>query len=284
NTTSALYAIDRNGDNVEHFPVSFSNKATAPITVFDYDKNKDYRILVSTQDKKIHNYSAAGEPVKGWVMVPLENQVKLPMQHVDIAGKDYLIGLDEIGKVYVVGRNGESRVNLKEKLPVKSFNNTFYLERGKGLSKTFLVTTDSVGTVFKLNLADELEKKPLKEFSVFHKMDFKDLNGDKNREYIYIDGNKLFAFNSLKHQKFEHEFKNKILSPAQFFLFPDGYGRIGVTDANAEEIYLFDEAGNIYRDFPLKGATQFSIGNINQDNNLNLVCGSGRNIYLYQLK
>jgi hypothetical protein len=283
NTREYLYLLDRNGNLVDKFPVKLPELATAPLALMDYEGKKDYRILIPLKDNKIYNFSAEGEPVKGFAPVMLENQANLSVQHIEIGGKDLLFAVDTKGKVYVFDRKGDPRARLKEKLPFNP-NSVFYIEKGKDLAKTFITTTDSSGVIFKLNLLDELEKLPIQEFSAQHKVDFKDIDADKVKEYIFLDQRKLYVFNTTKQKVFSHEFKNPIPQPTQYFLFPDGKGKIGVTDPKAEEIYLFDEAGNLFYNFPLRGATGFSIGNINQGNGLNLVTGAGRNIFLYQIK
>ena len=45
NTETKIHLIDRNGNNVENYPVTLRSPATNGIAVFDYEKNKDYRII-----------------------------------------------------------------------------------------------------------------------------------------------------------------------------------------------------------------------------------------------
>ena len=55
-TSNRLYILDRNGKNVKPFPIKIPNsKNLTPLSVFDYDKNRNYRFLV-TQDNNIFMY------------------------------------------------------------------------------------------------------------------------------------------------------------------------------------------------------------------------------------
>ncbi|MDQ3193182.1 MAG: DUF3352 domain-containing protein [Bacteroidota bacterium] len=281
NTSSKLYLLDRNGDKVDKYPVVFKEKATSALSLFDYDNNLDYRILIPQSDNKIYNYSGSGEMLKGFSPVITQMPVNIPVQHLSLNGKDYVIAVDSSGKVYIFDRKGDSRINLKEKLNICT---NLFIEKGKDLSKTYLISTDSSGIINKLNLMDELEKINLSESFSTHHFDYKDITGDKMKEFVYVHDDMLNIFNQNKDELFKYKFKNNLDLSSQYFYFPDGYGKTGITDKIAEEIYLFDERGNLFENFPLKGTTLFSIGDINQDNNLNIVVGSGRNIYLYQIR
>src|SRR5690606_19585162 len=45
-TPHRVYVMDRNGKDVGPFPAKFNDNITQPLSVFDYDKNKNYRKLV----------------------------------------------------------------------------------------------------------------------------------------------------------------------------------------------------------------------------------------------
>ena len=44
-TQKRLYILDRNGKNVGEFPIKFSDDITQPVSVFDYDKKRNYRFF-----------------------------------------------------------------------------------------------------------------------------------------------------------------------------------------------------------------------------------------------
>ena len=63
-TPHKVYLIDRNGKDVAPFPGNFNDVITQPLSVFDYDKDKNYRLLV-TQGKNILMYDKNLKEVKG---------------------------------------------------------------------------------------------------------------------------------------------------------------------------------------------------------------------------
>jgi uncharacterized protein YjiK len=66
NTAGKIFLIDRNGNNVQGFPITLASPATNGVSVFDYDKNRNYRYFVACEDRKIHAFDHAGKPINGW--------------------------------------------------------------------------------------------------------------------------------------------------------------------------------------------------------------------------
>src|SRR5690606_33045888 len=91
NTAGKVYLIDRLGRDVEGFPVALKTHASAPLSVFDYEGKKDYRILVPTVDGRLLNLGADGRPVQGWSPERLPSPACAAVEHVRIKGKDFLV-------------------------------------------------------------------------------------------------------------------------------------------------------------------------------------------------
>ena len=60
NTKDKIFLIDRNGNNVDGFPITLSDKASAPLAVFDYDSDRSYRILQTLVNGESAMYDIAG--------------------------------------------------------------------------------------------------------------------------------------------------------------------------------------------------------------------------------
>ncbi len=61
-----IHLLDRNGNYVERYPVKLRSPATNPLALFDYDNNRNYRLLIAGEDKMIYAYDKSGSVVKGW--------------------------------------------------------------------------------------------------------------------------------------------------------------------------------------------------------------------------
>jgi outer membrane protein assembly factor BamB len=283
NTKDKIYLIDRNGNFVDKFPVKLKAEASSPLAVLDYDINKQYRILIPCADNKIYNYTLTGELLKGWNIPEMDSPAATYVHYERIGDKDYLITIDIKGRVYVFDRKGDLRLTLKERITGTEKAN-YFIDKGKDLSKTYIITTDTSGNILRLNLNDELEKISIKEYSRNHLFDYMDINNDKVKEFIFIDDNKMNVFSADKEQVFSLESKNKIKHLPLHLLFPDNTRKMGITDPASEEAFIYDEYGNLLNDFPLRGSSLFTVTDINSDRKLNLIIGLGKTLYLYELK
>ena len=56
NTTNKLFLVDRLGRNVKDYPFKIEGETNLQHSLFDYDDNKDYRIIIANDKGKIFNY------------------------------------------------------------------------------------------------------------------------------------------------------------------------------------------------------------------------------------
>lgn len=285
NTASSIYLVDRNGKDVTGFPLKLEAPASTGLTVIDYDKNRNYRILIPCSNGVVYNYEIGGQPVKGWDLPKMKGTVKKPFLYFSQDGKDYLTCIDEKGNIYVLDRSGKNRVTVNGKLAI-SKNNSFFIEPGKNIGKTRIVATDSTGNIIRIYFNGNIEHIKIDDFSDQHFFGFWDINNDKSAEYIFADKNdlKVYAQDNLRYSLFNYRFESEITQHPLLFDFPDNKKFIGIPDSRSNKICLFDEKGAMPEDFPIFGNTSFSIGDINHEGELYLVTGSGNHIFTYLLK
>lgn len=282
NTRNNIYLFDRNGDDLKGFPIKLKSPATNSLSVIDYENNKEYRLFIATENKKIICYKPTGEQVSGFKFGKTDNAVSVPVKYFRAGNKDNLCAIDMKGKVYIIDRHGDTRVKLKEQMPGGISN--YFIEPGKDYAATTIISSDTLGNIIKINLGGDKESIKLQSFQTSPYFDYKDLNNDNKMEYIFLTRNELKVFSDDKSLLFKYDFKDTINSAPQFFLFPDGTGKIGIVSEKANEIYLFYENGSLYNGFPLTGKTFFSIGDINNEGSYTIVTGSAdKRIYVYQL-
>jgi hypothetical protein len=157
NTSTQIHLIDRNGNYVQGYPIELASPATGGIAVFDYEKNRDYRILVACENKKICNYTINGKPTEGFSFPETADLVRLPLQWIRVNQKDYLVAADIAGNVYVTGRRGEVRLTLKNRITPGC--TSWFIDAGKDVSKTYIHFVDAENkTLNRLSLGDVSEK------------------------------------------------------------------------------------------------------------------------------
>lgn len=278
-TTSKIHLIDRLGNYVNKYPINLRSNATAPLSVFDYENNKNYRILIPCEDKKVYLYDADGNIVKGWEFTNTENLVKNEACYFKIGKEEYIIFHDDY-RLYAISRKGGTKITFLSKFKF-SESNKIYLDVQK--ASTRFVTSDDNGIIRYFSTNGNQDSLYIKDFGKNHYFLVEDLDYDGNSDYLFADSNKLEAYNCNKKLLFSLNFEDKILFEPNIYKFASNQIKIGVVCK--EKIYLLNEDGSYFEDFPLKGRTPFSIGYLNNiANKFNLIVGGPENLlYNYNI-
>ncbi|MBS1651808.1 MAG: hypothetical protein JSU07_07355 [Bacteroidetes bacterium] len=140
NSKNYLHLIDRNGNYVEGYPVKTPAEITCPITLIDYDNDKNYRIIFPCNNKTLYNYSAFGVKHEGFTPIKTKNKVILPVYFIRLGLSDYLTAIDEGGEVYLFSRKGDIRAQFKN----KSIEHckSYCIEEGTNFKNTYFAYLD----------------------------------------------------------------------------------------------------------------------------------------------
>ena len=278
-TENYIHLIDRNGNYVENYPVRLRSKSTAGIALFDYDKNRNYRFFIPCEDKKVYAYSKEGTLLSGWGFPGSDHIVRQTISHFRVQDKDFIVFADA-NKTYILDRKGNERVIVKTTFS-KSANNHFYLHNTNNAATSYLLTTNTDGKLAKIYFDGNIELLDLGDFSTGHYFDYKDINSNGKGDYIFLDNNKLNVFDNNGKTIFEKKIESNISSRPVYYHFSHTNRKIGLVSKTEEKIYLINNNGEIYKNFPLEGKTLFSIGYFDlTSSRFNLIVG-GRNNFLY---
>ena len=273
-----LHLIDRNGNYVERYPVKLRSPAAGPLSVFDYDNNRDYRLFIAGDDRKIYAYDKSGGVVRGWNQYRTQGVVKSEIKFFRVSGKDYIVAGDETG-LYLLDRRGSVRLTTKE--PVrKAVNSEIRLTTGTDPS---LVCSSPDGVIQIISFTGAVKKIETIKFSPAHSFEYFDIDGDGTGEFLFIDKGKLYLYDSNGTRKFTKDFDTGDLGGPIGFIFSGNDRGIGVVDNTNKQIYIVDSEGDIFRGFPLRGASLFSIGKLTGTPGFNLIVG-GTDNFLYNYR
>lgn len=280
-TTTHIQLIDRNGNNVENYPIKLKAKTSKGISLFDYNRNLNYRIFIPCEDQKIYAYTKDGKLIPGWKFNKTENTITSQVQHFRVSGKDYLVFADQF-RVYILNRKGQERVKLKQQFS-KSPLNKFYLDNTPGHAPR-IVTTDISGTLYYCYFSGAVEKTTLKNVSKDHYFLTRDLNGDRHPEYLLADNDKLMIFSNGGKSLMTKKFECPISYMPSIYSFSRRNKEIGICLGQNNKILLLNTKGEIHKGFPLHGTTPFTIS-ADPPGTFQLLVGDARNFLLnYSVK
>jgi len=259
-TPHKVYLIDRNGKDVAPFPGNFNDVITQPLSVFDYDKDKNYRLLV-TQGKNILMYDKNLKEVKGFNFKSANSSILNQPKHFRISGKDYIV-FKTSDKIYILDRTGKTRLNPKT---TSSFSNeSIYVYNDKFTTTTtdgnlMLIDTKGNSVSQNINLPPQ------------HHIDC------SSKTLVTFADNKL----SIKGNSYELDF-GIYTAPKLFYLQDKIY--VVLTDLQTQKIYLFDSNAKLLPNFPVYGNSAINLDNIDSDRDLEFVAkGENNSIILYKI-
>lgn len=259
-TPSRVYVIDRDGKDVAPFPGKFNDEITQPLSVFDYDKNKDYRLFV-TQGKNILVYDANLKLVNGFNFKAAKDAIISQPKHFRMSSKDYIV-FKTANSFHILDRTGNTRVSPKSSntysnQPIFFYNDKFTTTTSNGN----LLTIDTKGGIStqNLNLAEK------------HSIDA------SSKTLVTFSDNKL----TIKGNVVEMEF-GTYTKPELFYIKDKIY--VAITDLQTQKVYLFDSLGNSIPNFPVYGNSEIALDNINKDHSLEFVTkGDTNSVLLYRI-
>ncbi|SDI40408.1 hypothetical protein [Winogradskyella thalassocola] len=259
-TPNQLYILDRNGNDVSPFPLKFNDAITQPLSVFDYDKRKDYRLLV-TQGKNLLMYNAKGQSVGGFNYKNNDSEISSQPKHFRIGSKDYIVfGAGE--KLKILNRQGTVRINTKDR--IRFSDNDIYLYQNK------FTTTNTLGQLIQVDTKGNLSTKDL-NLTDKHKI------ATTSKTLVSLRENRLI----IKSRTIDLDYGD-YTAPRIFYLNDKIY--VTTTDKQSKKVYLFDSQAKSIPNFPVFGTSAAVLEKLDNDSGLELITQSDeKTIVVYKL-
>ncbi len=276
NTAEKLYLIDRNGNHLPNFPITFQTPAAQSVTVLDYENTHDYRFFVVSNDRSVQLLNKMGNVVPDWEFKQTENICVSEPQHFEINGKDYLIFTDS-GRHYFLDRKGRHRFSLTDEFQHISQMPFAWIQHE---NKNFFATFTSSGEMVKIAIpSGKVEIKTVAFSSP--PLAMKSLNGSSEWMAV-VDSTSLYLVDAMGEIKWQIEPGARLNPTVDIFQFSDKDIRIGVLDQNSQ-IYLYAMDGFICPGFPLTGIGRFDIDRQSNAQEHVIVGGKSGLLYNYPL-
>ena len=283
-TASGIYILDRQGDDVPGFPLKLQIPASNGVTVIDFFQSHDYQFFIVCENGNAYGFDEKGSPVEGWRPKSGVGKVRQPLVHFQAQNMDFLILMDETGRMQVFQKNGDARFpeqNFSASFPqapdFQASNDNYRIVACDDGGKVFV--TNLQGSTFKLNLGTG--KNDGIHFA------FADVAGDSRKDYLALGGETLTAY-FYEGKNFKKTFTYQFPHPQdELFAVNWTTGRkslIGTVCKEKMQINLLSGNGKMLPQFPLAGATKFSVVDLLGDGKPVVVTGNGELVVAYALE
>jgi len=261
NTSKRLYVLDRNGKEVKPFSLTFNNDITQPVAVFDYDKNKNYRLMI-TQGQSVFMYDKSGKIVPGFTYKSAQNTISSQPKHFRINRKDYIV-FPHGNKLEILDRTGKQRIKVKENISFS--NNEIYQYKNR------FTTSNTNGELLEIDQKGNTNHTNLNANSE-HKIT------TTSRTLAVMNDNKL----TIKSNTITLDF-GEYTAPKIFYINDKIY--VTVTDLQSKKGYLFDSQAKPIANFPVYANSSLELNNIDKDRALEVITkGDNNAIIIYEIQ
>ena len=258
-TTNRLHIIDRNGKNVGKFPLKFKDEITQPVSVFDYDKKRNYRFLI-TQSSDLLMYDLNGKLVQGFKYKASQTIGKQPV-HIRHRGKDFIV-FSAGRRLKLLDRRGNVRVSVKENIDFSNESIYFY--------NSLFTTTNTNGELVQVNTKGNVSRQNLG-------LDQNHAITSTSKTLVTRSENRL----TIKSNSIDLDY-GSYTPPSIFYLKDKIY--VTITDLQAKKAWIFDSQAKALPKIPVFGTSAIDIANADSDSALEFVTKSDSNsIILYQM-
>jgi len=156
-----LHLIQADGKYVQGYPVTLPVPFSGYLSVLDYDRNGNYRIIYKSTDGRLVNTDIRGGRVAGWES-PVMHGMSRPVIWHRVGDHDFLVCADSLGGVHVFDRRGRHRFPVED-LPVTAPNSDFALTHSLG--DVWLTYVDPEGHLYQVSARGNVQKHELYRFS-----------------------------------------------------------------------------------------------------------------------
>jgi outer membrane protein assembly factor BamB len=275
-TKKEIHCIDIQGRNVKGYPVSSNQTITSPLFVADYDANRNYRLLAGCANGTIINIQGEGIKTAGWQHASANGAVVL-MEHLKVGNKDYLFAASDKGLCYLLKRDGTPRMKTSATIAVPFECPNFRLTGD--ISSSSILYLDSLGQVYESVFGKEGSIPNESILIGADELALTDLDNDRLQEFVIGRPNAIECYRTDGSLLFTHPLNGAECDNLALYQF-DNRQHIGFSIPSNDEINLIDQNGKQRAGFPQKGGFGFTIRDINQDNQLELISISGKKVIL----
>ncbi len=254
-TPSRIYLVDRNGNFVNGYPLRLKSPTMPGITVFDYDKNRNYRIFVPCSDGLVYLYDIKGKRVEGWKPAKTDKEIMSRVMHFRVKDKDYIVYADCF-RLYILDRKGKERVRVSTLFDIAPGTPLYLTRKGEMACVAFL---NKKGPVSLVDFTGNVQTVKCGVLSDLAQMNVADIDNNGTDDFIFTDGSQLSVYNIVGQTIYSVDLEAKSLDFPYVYRFSSDDQRIGLLDSGQNRMLMVSLKTGLSKGFPIEGESPFSI-------------------------
>jgi len=285
NTPKHIYLINlADGKTEANFPLTLQSPAINGMLTVDFEQNGAYSVFVACENGNIYGFDQSGLPLEGWNPLSGAGKVRFPLEHFQHDHKDFLVALNEKGQLLVFKKDGSFRFPPVETQGAfrsrPGFQNTpAQLRIAATDAGGICHVVNSEGASFRLRLP--VGRNEAVAFA------FGDLCGDNAYDYA-VSSDSLAAVYTYRGKELQLAFKASLASaPDSLFITPmpgQEKAALGMLNRKSRELMLLLPDGRMHPDFPLSGASAFTVCDLFDNRRRMVVVANEDHIYVYRIR
>ncbi|SMD36342.1 hypothetical protein SAMN04488029_2841 [Reichenbachiella faecimaris] len=279
-----IHMIDRNGTYIPGYPLTLkSDNKIRELSLIDYDKSRNYRIMVADSKGNYYLYNKAGKLLDGWNPKKMGSSPATLGRHVRVQKNDYMLLVQQNGIFQNLTRRGDVRdgfpIDLKGKI-----SQDYFISKGSKPANTEISALTDLGELVSFNLAGVVTNRGQlvreNDQASFHLV-----NSGTEKEFIVIkkNENELTVFNEALVEQFKVEINAKKLI-FQYYYFGIDNQLIIVIDQEKRLGYLYNQDGRLLHESPLEVGHELAVLFQESKGQFDLYCSIGNQLNIVSLK
>ncbi|MEP2025316.1 MAG: hypothetical protein ABJH98_03320 [Reichenbachiella sp.] len=280
----SVHMIDRNGTYIPGYPFKLkSGQQISELSLIDYDKSRNYRIMVADSKGNYYLYNKAGKLLDGWDPKKMSSSPATLGRHVRVQKNDYMLLVQKNGIFQNLNRRGETRdgfpIDLKG-----TISQDYFISKGSKPANTEISALTDLGELVSFNLAGVVTDR--RQLVRENDQDiFSLVNSGTEKEFIVIkkNDNKLFIYNEALVEQFQIEINSKSLI-YQYYYFGVDNQLIIIINQQKNEGYIYNQDGRLLHKSPLVVSHELAVLFQESKGQYDLYCSNGNQLNIVSLK
>ena len=239
-TDTHFHLLMLDGKEIKNSPVKLPGGNAGQVSLFDYDRKRDYRMVYPGKDGKIYNITLRGLELPDWNKPVMGNLAQKPM-FWRTTGKDYLLFLNSEGKLSITDRKGRTRISVpdifRQSLKAEVFEN-------RTNSKGLFLTASKDGKLTYITSDGLISYSEFGNFGTNPWFYYADFDGDNSLDFLFAGNGKIGIYSRMKKEIIGYNRKGAEYGQPFIYSPSSGEQWMAIREKSSGDIIFFRNKAN----------------------------------------